>query len=79
MVSSDSCCPFVLVDQATENWSTCDAFVAQVRDGVGGLWWAKVTAAVRVPLQNLACAVDLRVREIRIRHDRRSCASDSSI
>jgi hypothetical protein len=46
MVSSGSFCPFVLVDQTTENWSTRDAFVAQVRDGVGGLWWAKVTAAV---------------------------------
>ena len=32
-----------------------------------------------VPLQNLASAVDLQVRErIRIRHDRRSCGFDSS-
>jgi hypothetical protein len=30
-----------------KNWSTRDAFVAQVRDGVGRMWWAKVTAAVR--------------------------------
>jgi hypothetical protein len=47
VVSSSSSCPFVLVDQTTENRSTRDAFVAQVRDGVGRLWWAKIAGAVR--------------------------------
>jgi hypothetical protein len=28
MVSGSSACPFVLVDQTIENWSTRDAFVA---------------------------------------------------
>jgi hypothetical protein len=42
-----SCGPFVLVDQATQYRPTFDAFVAEVRDGVGWLRWAKVTGAVR--------------------------------
>jgi hypothetical protein len=40
------CCSFVLVGQATQNWSTCDAFVAEMRDGVGRLRWSKVAGAV---------------------------------
>jgi hypothetical protein len=40
------CCPFVLVDQATQDWSPRDPFVAEVRDGVGRLGWAKVSGAV---------------------------------
>jgi hypothetical protein len=40
------CCPFVLVDQATQDWSPRDPFVAEVRDGVGWLGWAKVAGAV---------------------------------
>jgi hypothetical protein len=40
------CCPFVLVDQATQDWSPRDPFVAEVRDGVGRLRWAKVSGAV---------------------------------
>jgi hypothetical protein len=46
VVSSSSSCPFVLVDQTTENRSTRDAFVAQVRYGVGRVWWAKIAGAV---------------------------------
>jgi hypothetical protein len=37
---------FVLVDQATQDRSTRDAFTAEVRDGVGRPWWAKVAGAV---------------------------------
>jgi hypothetical protein len=38
--------PFVLVGQATQNWSTFDVFMAEVGGGVGRLGWAKVAAAV---------------------------------
>ena len=41
-----SCCPFVFVDQAKQHRSTLDAFVGEVRDGVGRWGWAKVAAAV---------------------------------
>jgi hypothetical protein len=39
-------CPFVVVDQATQDWSPRDPFVVDVRDGMGRLGWAKVSAAV---------------------------------
>jgi hypothetical protein len=45
-LSSYLCCPFVLVDQATQDWSPRDPFVAEVRNGVGWLGWAKVAGAV---------------------------------
>ena len=38
--------PFVLVGQATQNWSTFDVFMAEVGGGVGRLGWAKVAGAV---------------------------------
>ena len=47
MTPHAACCPFVLVDQATQYRPTFDAFVAEVGDGVGWLRWAKVTGAVR--------------------------------
>jgi hypothetical protein len=40
-------CPFVLVDQATQNRPTRDAFLAELCHGVGRLRWAKVAGAVR--------------------------------
>ena len=58
MASSDSCCPFVLVDQATQNGPTRDAFVAEVREGVSRLRWAKATGTVgplTVVVPNIFC------------------------
>nr|AHE14799.1 hypothetical protein asmbl_30 [uncultured bacterium] len=37
MVSSGLRCPFVLVDQPTQNWSTLDPFMVEIRGGVGRL------------------------------------------
>jgi hypothetical protein len=39
--------PFVFVDQAIQNWSTIDAFFAEVCHWVGRLGWARVTGTVR--------------------------------
>ena len=38
--------PFVLVDQATQNWSKLDVFMAEVGGGVGQLGWAKIAGVV---------------------------------
>lgn len=46
-LSSGSCRPFVLVDQATKNRSTLDPFVVEVGHGVGRLRWTKFAGTVR--------------------------------
>jgi S-adenosylmethionine:diacylglycerol 3-amino-3-carboxypropyl transferase len=46
MLISGSHCPFVSVDQATQNRSTRDVFMAEVHDRVDRPWWAKVAGAV---------------------------------
>ena len=38
--------PFVLVDQATQDRSTSDVFMAEVRDGVGRPWRVKVAGTM---------------------------------
>jgi hypothetical protein len=38
--------PFVLVDQPTEDRSTRDVFMVEIRGGVGRPWWAQVAGAV---------------------------------
>ena len=47
MLSSGSCRSFVLVDQATQNRSTLDPFIAEVRYGMSRSRWAKVVGTVR--------------------------------
>jgi len=38
---------FVVVEQATQNWSTLDPLMAEVRDGAGRLRWTKIPGACR--------------------------------
>jgi len=55
--------------------------VAQVRDGVGGLWWAKVTAAVRpstVVVPNIFREHDTQVPLIEDQHAVGEFGSDSA-
>jgi hypothetical protein len=48
-VAVDTRRPFVLVDQATQDRSTRDVFMAEVRYGVGRPWWAKIAGAMGPP------------------------------
>jgi hypothetical protein len=43
---SSSCRPFILVDQAIQNRSTCDLFMAEVCHGVGRSGCAKLAGTV---------------------------------